>query len=104
MSSFDELLDYWDKHGRVGLLALRCMREIAAHPRTPLELAAMLDENPGAVHRALQTLTVYWSAQRQEVCLPKYHWLQRRRRPKPEKGYRYFLTSKGRALIEQTHN
>ena len=103
MTALDQLLDYWDQHGRIGLLALWCMREISVHPRTPLELAAMLNENPGAVHRALQTLTVYWDAQKQVVCLPEYHWLQRRRRPKPGKGYRYFLTNKGRSVIDQTH-
>ena len=78
-----------------GLLGLRCLELCAERPRTIAELESELEENNGSICRAVLTLTPYFHRPSKTVRLPALHLLQRRKRPKPEKGHRIHCTTAG---------
>lgn len=82
-------------------LALECLLLCAERPSTVAELVEMTGQRNGHVNRAVRSLTVWWDANKQEVAQPRLHLLQRRRRPKPNRGHRIHLTKAGANFLYQ---
>ena len=82
-------------------LALECLLLCAERPSTVAELVEMTGQRNGHVNRAVRSLTVWWDASKQEVAQPRLHLLQRRRRPKPNRGHRIHLTKAGAIFLYQ---
>ena len=82
-------------------LALECLLLCAEKPSTIAELVELTGQRNGHVNRAVRSLTVWWDASKKTVVQPRLHLLQRRRRPKPNKGHRIHLTKAGFAFLHQ---
>ena len=83
-----------------GLLGLKCLELCCQRPRTIAELEAELQENNGSICRAVLTLTPYFHRPSQSVKLPALHLLQRRKRPRPERGHRIHCTTAGKRFAK----
>ena len=82
-------------------LALECLLRCAEQPRTVAELEELTGAHNGNINRAIRSLTVWWDASSKTVAQPRLHLLQRRRRPKPNKGHRIHLTKAGATFLHQ---
>ena len=86
---------------QLSLLALECLLHCAEQPRTVAELQELMGCTNLMANRAVRSLTVWWDAKAQKVVQPRLHLLQRRRRPKPNRGHRIHLTKAGFAFLHQ---
>ena len=82
-------------------LAIECLLHCAEHPRTIQELQGLTGAANGQTNRAIRSLTVWWDAKAQKVVRPSLHLLQRRRRPKPNRGHRIHLTKAGFSFLHE---
>ena len=82
-------------------LALECLLLCAERPSTVAELQELTGAPNGNINRAIRSLTVWWDAKAQQVVQPRLHLLQRRRRPKPNRGHRIHLTKAGAIFLHQ---
>ena len=82
-------------------LAVECLLHCAEHPRTIAELEQLTGSANGNINRAIRSLTVWWDASKKEVAKPRLHLLQRRRRPKPNRGHRIHVTKAGFAFLHE---
>ena len=82
-------------------LALECLLLCAERPCTVSELQELTGAHNGNINRAIRSLTVWWDANQKTVVQPRLHLLQRRRRPKPNKGHRIHLTKAGAAFLQE---
>lgn len=86
---------------QMSVLALECLLHCAEQPRTVAELQELMGCTNAMANRAVRSLTVWWDARAQQVIQPRLHLLQRRRRPKPNKGHRIHLTKAGAAFLQE---
>lgn len=84
---------------RISLLGIEVLLLCCERPRTIPELCQLTGLEKGAVWKALKQTTLFWNTQRQQMESPQLYLLQRRKRPKPEQGYRYHPTATTKKLL-----
>lgn len=85
---------------QISWLSIECAAWCSIQPRTIEELVKLTGTNNGQVNRSVRALTPWWDPRTQAVIRPTLHLLQRRTRPKPQRGHRIHLTSTGRQFFE----
>jgi hypothetical protein len=82
----------------IGLVSVEIILLLAAHgPLSSADLIAMTGASDGQISRGARQFLVWWDKKTQTVRKPELYLMQRRRKGR---GFRFQLTSTGRAMLE----